>query len=295
MPGSTRCEARIINTTEIRRSFRIESAANHNRGVNVYQDRLKLAVEIARKAGEVTLNYFQDAKMQVDRKADNTPVTVADREAETLLRRAIREAFPADAILGEEFGDQPGTSGFRWVLDPIDGTKSFIHGVPLYSTLIGVEYQGKAVVGVIEVPALEERVYAAAGSGAWFVKGRQPPVTAMVSACDTLSDAALVSSEIINFDHIGRREVFFDLQETVRLVRTWGDGYGYLLVATGRVDIAIDPLLNPWDGAALGPVIEEAGGRFTDWRGRATFEGGNALGTNGRLHEAVLHMLRTQE
>ncbi|RMF99459.1 MAG: inositol monophosphatase, partial [Planctomycetota bacterium] len=170
-------------------------------------------------------------------------------------------------------------------------TKSFIHGVPLYGTLVGVEHAGRAVVGVIHIPALGETVYAASGEGAWYVKGDARPQPTHVNDTPDLAEACIVTSEVKNFDLAGSRKAFFALQDKARLVRTWGDCYGYLLVATGRVDVAIDPLLNPWDAAALLPVIEEAGGRSTDWTGAATFEGGNGLATNGRLHQAVLDLL----
>ncbi|GAB6165697.1 histidinol-phosphatase [Thermostilla marina] len=257
----------------------------------MFHERLQLAVEAAREAGEVTLRYFGDSQLKVDRKADASPVTRADREAETCLRNRILETFPEDGILGEEHGTVPGTSGFRWILDPIDGTKSFIHGVPLYGTLVGVEYEGRVVVGVIHIPALGETVYAASGEGAWYVKGDASPRPTRVSTTADVIDACVVTSEVKNFDLAERREAFFAMQDVCGLVRTWGDCYGYLLVATGRADVAIDPLLNPWDAAALVPVIEEAGGRFTDWNGQATFEGGNGLATNGRLHQAVLELI----
>ena len=137
--------------------------------------RLKFACDAAQEAGRLTLKYFQRADLQIDLKQDATPVTVADREAEQLLRQRIAASFPDDGVLGEEFGEQSGTSGFRWILDPIDGTKSFIHGVPLYSVLIGVEHEGQSRLGVIHVPALQETAYAAAGQGAWYIRGDQCP------------------------------------------------------------------------------------------------------------------------
>lgn len=255
------------------------------------QRRLDFAIKAARAAGEITLRYFQTQSLVVERKADDSPVTAADREAESYLRQRIHETFPDDAIVGEEWGQSGGGSGFRWIIDPIDGTKSFIHGVPLYATLIGVEYQGRAVLGVDRIPATAECVYAARGSGAWYQRGDEPPQPARVSACRDLSLAAWVTSEVANFHKVGRREAYHRLEDATRLVRTWGDGYGYLLVATGRVDFMIDPLMEIWDAAAIQPIIEEAGGKFTDWQGRATFTSGNGVGSNGWLHEAILRVL----
>ena len=161
--------------------------------------RLDLAVAAAREAGQLTLGFFQREDLAVERKADNSPVTAADRQAEQLLRARIREVFPDDGILGEEFGEEAGTSGFRWILDPIDGTKSFICGVPLYGTLIGVERAGASVVGVIYIPGLDECVYAAIGGGAWYTHGQAAPRPARVSQRDQLADAVFLTSQLDTF------------------------------------------------------------------------------------------------
>ena len=260
--------------------------------------RLELAIEAAREAGRITLEYFRRDDLEVQRKGDDTPVTEADRRAEEHLRRRIAEAFAQDAVLGEELPDRPGSSPFRWILDPIDGTKSFIHGVPLYGTLVGVEYrpagqqQGQSVLGVILIPALDECVYAAAGQGAWYVSGDKPPKPAKVSSCRRLSEGLFLTSEAISFDQIGRREVYDRLQATARLARTWGDCYGYLMVATGRAEAMVDPIMAVWDTAALLPILEEAGGTFTDWEGRPTIHAGQGMATNGHVLEEVLAVTR---
>ena len=254
--------------------------------------RLELALEAARQAGEITLEHFRRDDLVVERKADDSPVTVADRGAEGHLRRRIVEAFPRDAILGEELPERPGTSGFRWILDPIDGTKSFIHGVPLYGTLVGVEQDGQPVLGVIRIPALDECVWAAAGQGAWYATGSQPPRPARVSSCPRLAEGLLLTSELACFDEVGRREVFEKLHAAARLSRTWGDCYGYLMVATGRAEVMIDPILNIWDVAALLPVLQEAGGTYTDWQGRPTIHSSQGVATNGRVLEEVLAVTR---
>ena len=255
-------------------------------------DRLELAREAAREAGAITLRHFRRDDLEIERKGDDSPVTVADRGAEEHLRRRIADAFPDDAILGEEFPERPGTSGFRWILDPIDGTKSFIHGVPLYGTLVGVEQDGQPVLGVIRIPALDECVWAAAGQGAWYATGSQPPRRARVSSCPRLAEGLLLTSELACFDEVGRREVFEKLHAAARLSRTWGDCYGYLMVATGRAEVMIDPILNIWDVAALLPVLQEAGGTYTDWQGRPTIHSSQGVATNGRVLEEVLAVTR---
>jgi histidinol phosphatase-like enzyme (inositol monophosphatase family) len=253
--------------------------------------RLELAVAAAREAGRATLQYFLRPDLAVELKADQSPVTAGDRASESLLRERIQAAFPRDAIVGEEFGVRDGDSGYRWALDPIDGTKSYISGVPLYSTLVGIERDGQALAGVIYIPALDELVYAATGSGAWYVRGTAAPVRARVSAKDRLDAGLFLTSEVKTFHKVERADAFLRLQDVARLTRTWGDGYGYLLVATGRAELMVDPKVSIWDCAALLPVIEEAGGRFSDWAGVATIHSGNCLASNGRVHDEALRLL----
>ena len=254
--------------------------------------RLQLATTIAREAGTLTLRYFRQADLAVESKADATPVTAADRGAEELLRQRIVAAFPADAILGEEFPSRDGTSGYRWILDPIDGTKAFVHGVPLYGTLIGVERGGESLVGVIHIPAMDEMAYAAVGQGAWHAIGNRPPQPAKVSACRSLGEGLFLTSSIASFERVGRRDTFDRLLQSCKLTRTWGDCYGYLMIATGRAEVMIDPIVALWDMAALKPIIEEAGGRFTDWQGCPTIHSGQCIATNGLLHDEVLAEIR---
>jgi histidinol-phosphatase len=255
-------------------------------------ERLEFAVEIARQAGEVTLRYFRRSDLAVERKADQSPVTIADRSAEELLRKRISERFADDSIIGEELGEHSGGSAFQWVLDPIDGTKSFIHGVPLYTTLVAVLQDGEPFIGVIHAPALGETAYAAKGTGAWYIKERgAKPQPVRVSDVDRLSDGLVLTSEIESFRQ--RRagdatEMFLGLQRSARLSRTWGDGYGYLMVATGRAEVMIDPLMNLWDAAPLLPIIEEAGGHFGDWSGKPTIRAGEALACNRSVVDEVL-------
>lgn len=257
------------------------------------QQRLEYARNIAYQAGELTLRYFnRSEKLAVEKKTDESPVTIADRETEQLLRQKIIERFPDDSIFGEEFPSTEGKSGFRWLLDPIDGTKSFIHGVPLYSTLIGLEYNGQSVGGVIALPALHELVWAGKGLGAWHEVQQQATRRCQVSPCSDLSEATFLTSEVITFDKTNRRDVYNRLEKSVLLTRTWGDAYGYALIASGRADIMVDPLMSDWDAAPLLVILEEAGGRFTDWQGNATIFGKEGVASNGILHEKVLTLLR---
>jgi len=260
-----------------------------------HDERLELAVRAARTAGTETLRWFRQPSLAVDRKGDGSPVTAADRAAEATLRDEIAAVFPDDAILGEELGEKPGNSGFRWVLDPIDGTKSFITGVPLYTTLVAVMRDDQPVLGVIYAPVTEEILYAAAGGPTSYAVGDAAPTSARVSSIERLSEATFLTSEVSSFHKIGGgacQNVYRQLERACRLTRTWGDAYGYLLVATGRADVMVDPQMNLWDAAALQPIIEGAGGHFSDWQGLPTVHTGNAVATNPQLAGLVLSITR---
>jgi histidinol-phosphatase len=253
--------------------------------------RLQLAIRIARQAGELTLRHFRTDDLAVERKSDASPVTVADRGAELFLREQISNAFPDDAILGEEFPAKDGTSGYRWILDPIDGTKSFICGVPLYGTLIGVERGDESVIGVIEIPALDERAWAAKGGGAWYARGTTEPVPARVSKRATLAEGLFVASQVDSFAKQNRGDAYLRLQAAAGITRTWGDCYGYLLVATGRAELMADPIMSAWDAGAILPILVEAGGTFTDWTGKPTIHSGEGIATNGLVFDEVMRLL----
>ena len=255
--------------------------------------RLELAIDLARQAGALTQRYFRSPDLAVEQKSDASPVTAADREAEALLRAGIQQAFPDDGILGEEEGETPGQSDFRWVLDPIDGTKSFVHGVGLYTNLIGVQHGEQAVLGVIHAPAAEELVYARHGGGAWYEYGDNPARQVQVSSQQRLDQSLILYTDAADFSRVREdaRDNLWRLLAGARLGRSWGDAYGYLLVAVGRAEAMIDPALNVWDAAPLQPILEEAGGRFTDWQGRATISGQDGVGSNGWLHELLLERL----
>jgi histidinol-phosphatase len=248
---------------------------------------LDFAIDAAWQAGKITLEYFQTGTA-VERKADASPVTLADRRAEEKLRECIQHTFPDHGILGEEFGEVTGGTPYRWVLDPLDGTRSFIQGVPLYGVMIGLEYHGQAVLGVVHFPALGETVYAAKGEGCHW-NGRR----AHVSTVSQWAEAVVLTTSVRSLYDEGRRHVFDALQAQTRLQRTWGDCYGHILVATGRAEIMLDPILQIWDCAALQPILEEAGGTFTDWQGTATHTGGNGLSTNGHLFQPVMEIIRS--
>jgi myo-inositol-1(or 4)-monophosphatase len=257
------------------------------------QARLDFALAAARSASDWILKYYQTSGLAVESKRDASPVTEADRGAERLLRAEIAEHFPGDGILGEEYGDTPGTNGFRWVLDPVDGTKSFIHGVPLFGTLIGLEFEQQCVLGVCRFPALDEVVYGAQGLGAWWQRGQTTPQRARVSNVSDLSQALFCLTTITGWDRIDRRATFDRLCAAAGLTRGWGDCYGHALVATGRADVMIDPAMNPWDAAALLPILQEAGGSFVDWNGKPTIYSGNGVSVNAALKNQILEMLRS--
>lgn len=243
---------------------------------------LEFALELARLAGDHTLRYYGHSVDHTD-KGDGSPVTVADREAEALLRERIAARFPAHGVLGEEFGEANPGARVRWILDPIDGTRSFMRGVPLYGVLVGVEVEGAATVGVAHFPALAETV--AAGKGLGCTWNGKP---CRVSSVARLSEAlALTTDPRAVAEDAGWRA----LQGRAGTVRGWSDCYGHALVATGRAEVMLDPVMNAWDSAPFLPILTEAGGRFTDRGGVATIHGGSAVSTNGALHDAVLEAL----
>ena len=247
---------------------------------------LDFAVGAAQEAGAIVMDYFQTA-LSPERKADHTFVTVADRKAEERLRALIRQAYPDHGILGEEFGEQQSSSGWTWIIDPLDGTASFLHGVPLFGVLLGLEVDGEVVLGVANFPALGELVSAGRGMGC-FWNGRR----AAVSSVGDLKEALLLYTDGAGFEPHGREPAFRHLIAATRMHRSWGDCYGHLLVATGRAEVMLDPEMNIWDCAALLPILQEAGGTFTDWEGRPTIRGGNAISTNSRLFDQVMRVVK---
>lgn len=253
---------------------------------------LDFALDAAWQAGRITLGYFQ-AGTPAERKADNTPVTIADREAEQKLRRLINARWPGHALIGEEYGHAAGNtgeSGYTWIIDPIDGTKSFVHGVPIYAVLLALVKDNEPVLGVMHFPGLNEVVYAGRGRGCYW-NGRP----ARVSGVSDLSDAVLLASDLNTFAGFGRSGSFQRLIDATYIQRTWGDAYGYALVATGRAEIMVDPVMAVWDCGPLQVILEEAGGTFTDWKGTPTIFGGEAVATNGALFDQVMAIIREGE
>ena len=241
--------------------------------------------DVARVAGDVAKKYF-GRNPETSIKRDGTPVSVADINAERAARDWIEQRFPDDGIVGEELPlSRPGTRR-RWILDPIDGTYSFLQSVPLWGTLVALAEGETVIAGAAYFPALDEMIVAAPGQGCWWNGSR-----ARVSTVDRLGDARLLTSDARFLRDGARRERWTQLQNGVRAMRTWGDSYGYLLVATGRADIMVDEIVSDWDVAALLPIIVEAGGVFTDWRSRPTAFGGDAIATNASLAQATRDIL----
>ena len=251
-------------------------------GEVVEREVLEIAVDIARRAGQLTLQWFQSSSLTIERKRDGTPVTEADRAAEAFIRDELRRRFPHDSIIGEEFADHVGSTDRTWYVDPIDGTKSFSHGVPLYSNLLAMFDATGSAVGVINVPALDEVVYAARGAGCFL---NDDPCH--VSATTSLEGAYVSTSGIANW----ARPALARVLDSKCTIRTWGDGYGYFLVAAGRIDAMIDPVVERYDIAPMSVIMSEAGGRFSDLAGVDRHDSGSGVATNGHIHAELLALL----
>ena len=258
--------------------------------------RLEVARQAAIRAGRIMLNYAR-TDFQRETKADGSVVTIADRQSEQLLRRTIEKSFPDDGVLGEEFGEKPGTTRYRWILDPLDGTLTYAQGVPLYGVLIGVEdlETQSCPIGIIHIPALAETVYAQRGRGCTWESGGgrwRGTASARVSKVERLDQAVMLATDFWRLGTPPQRDALARLAARTRVQRTWADCYGYLLVATGRAEIMLDPVMKVWDAAPMQVILKEAGGCFTDWAGRPTIHGQCGVATNGRLHAAVVEELR---
>ncbi len=250
-----------------------------------WRARYEVAVVAAQKAGRLALRYF-DGEFVVEQKSDLSPVTIADREAEQMLRTALHASFPDDGFLGEEYGDTPGTSGYRWVLDPIDGTRSFVRGIPLWGTLVGLEYKGEQIAGVAEMATLGNTWRALRGDGAYRNDQR-----IHVSSVSDLSRALVFYSGLSWFVESGREQDFLRLVRHTDRQRGFGDFYGFMLVAQGSGELMVEHGVHPWDVIPLKPIIEEAGGRYSNWDSGASVERPDVVVSNGKLHDAALAVL----
>jgi histidinol-phosphatase len=253
-----------------------------------WKARYETAIDVARHAAQRALRYFHES-VAVEWKHDQSPVTIADRETEQELRTALQDRFPGDGFLGEEYGDTPGTTGFRWVLDPIDGTRSFVRHIPIWATLVGLEYRGEQIAGVVEVPTLGQTYHALRGQGAFCNERR-----IRVSDVTRLDEALMFYSSISWFVKAGKEKVFLDLASMTQRQRGFGDFYGFVLVAQGSGEVMAEHGVHIWDVVALKPLVEEAGGRFTDWDGTPTVDRPDVIASNGRLHDEVLRILNSR-
>ncbi len=251
-----------------------------------WRARYEVAVEAAARAARLALGYFQ-THVTVEWKHDMSPVTAADREAEQLLRTILLSAFPSDGFLGEESGDTPGSSGYRWIIDPVDGTRSFVRGIPLWATLVGLEYKGEQIAGVVDAPALGDSYRALRGDGA-FRNGK--PIR--VSTVTTLAKSHLYYSSISWFVKAGLEHQFLELTRRTERQRGFGDFYGFILVAQGSGEIMLEWGTHPWDLSALTAIICEAGGQVTGWDGTPTIYRPDVLATNGLVHDEVRGLLQ---
>ena len=249
------------------------------------QSLMQAVAEVARAAGLVALGSY-GKHLSVETKTDGSPVTLADRAAEQRARAWIEKHFPDDGILGEEFGLTRPDAERRWILDPIDGTKSYVRGVPMWGTLVAVAAGEQVLAGAAFFPAIDELVVAANACGCWW-NGR----ACEVSAVSDLAQATLLGTDARFLERRSRRDAWSELASRVALTRTWGDCYGYLLVATGRAEIMVDDVVSAWDTAAIQPIIEEAGGIMTDWTGARTAFGGDVIATNAALGKVVRDIL----
>jgi histidinol phosphatase-like enzyme (inositol monophosphatase family) len=241
--------------------------------------------ELARITGDIALQHYR-SNLVIETKADGSPVTIADRAAETAARKWVAQRFPDDGLLGEEFGEHRPDARRRWIIDPIDGTKSFVRGTPLWGSLVALCEGERVLAGAAYFPAIDELIVAAPGAGCWW-----NGVRCTVSNVEKLEAATVLTTDDRFRECRGYRAGWDRVADAAAVSRTWGDCFGYLLVATGRADAMFDPVMSPWDAAALQPIIEEAGGVFTDWTGRATAFGGSVVATNQVLAETIRALL----
>ena len=250
-----------------------------------WRNRYDAALDAAQQAGQFALGYF-DQGIAVEWKSDQSPVTIADRGAEELLRKTLLGRFPNDGFLGEEFGDTPGSSGYRWIIDPIDGTRSFVRGIPIWACMVGLEYQGELIAGVVALPAMKQVFRALRGDGAYRDDRR-----IRVSDIATLDKAHVYYSSISWFKKAGHDKQFLNLVSLTERQRGFGDFYGFMMVAQGAGEIMVEYGVHAWDLAAIAPILEEAGGKLTAWDGKLDIDKPDVIATNGLLHEQARRII----
>lgn len=257
------------------------------------RNRLDFAVAAAQASAKLTLEYFRSTSLAQSTKHDGTPVTIADQTCERDLRNRIIQAYPNDSVLGEEFDPIVGTNEYEWVIDPIDGTISFVQGVPLFGTMLACMKNGHPFLGVIVLPALHnETIYAADGLGCWHSINDAPPVQTRVSSTSKLSDAIVNTTSLSYFTTEPHRRLYMELDARAKHSRGWSDCYGWVLLATGRVDAIVEPELSIWDFAAAIPIITQAGGHWTDLSDSQSIESGEMVASNGKLHTQLLDCIK---
>ncbi len=258
--------------------------------VQGYSDDLRLAHVMADAADDLTMRRFKAVDLKVETKPDLTPVSDADRAVEEAIRGTLRRARPRDAVVGEEFG-KTGWGARSWIIDPIDGTKNYVRGVPVWATLIALMEYGKVVVGLVSAPALGRRWWAAAEGGAWTGKSLTKATRMRVSSVSDLENASFSYSSFGGWEKSCKLDNFLDLSRSCWRTRAYGDFWSHMMVAEGSVDLSAEPELSPWDMAALTVIVEEAGGIWTDVAGVKGLEGGSLVCTNGSLHTEVIDRL----
>ena len=251
-----------------------------------WKARYDVMLDAAREAGNLALKYF-DTGIAVETKADRSPVTIADRDAEKLLRATLTRYFPGDGFLGEEFGEQDGTTGFRWIIDPIDGTRSFVRNIPIWATLVGLEFQGKQIAGLAYIPTWGQMFHALSGCGAFRDERR-----ISVSSTEKLAQSLVSYSSFGFFKSPDSGPAFLEMLKQTERSRSYADFYGFVLVAQGSVDLMVDYGVHIWDVAGLKVIVEEAGGKFTDWQGDPRIDRPDVIASNGKVHDAALTILK---
>lgn len=258
-----------------------------------FSERLTFAIDAARQAGAATMSWFQSADLVADGKSDGSPVTQADRAAERLIRDLVARKYPQDGVLGEEYPPTEGTSGRTWIVDPIDGTMSFVRGVPLFGTMLACMNRGEPEIGVIAMPALDEWVAAEVGAGCWWYRQGRGPDRARVSDHDDLKGAMLLTTSMEYYRDEAQKHAWARFVGKGAHNRGWSDCYAFVLLATGRADAVVEPGVKLWDVAAIPPIINEAGGVWTDIDGTHDLEAGSIIASNGHIHGAVVEVMRS--